>query len=167
VGDDGQNGELRIALGRGHVVDDGHRRRPDDEGREDVARRTQLDRLAAPPGHRFGRGHDQDACRALEARAEAYDVDGPGQALLGIGRKLDLNDDAEHGLSVDEQHDQVRAVLGRLDLRQVGRLDPRHRVRRQLDVQCVAQELRGELGPVAKQQQQGLVLERGHRATPR
>ena len=44
--------------------------------------------------------------------AQADGVDRPHKALACIDAELDLDHDAEHGLAVVEQHDQIRAVLG-------------------------------------------------------
>jgi hypothetical protein len=88
--------------------------------------------------HRFRWRHDQNARRALEASAQSRDVDGPGEALPGIGRELDLDDNAQHGLSIHEQHDEVGAVLGWIDVGQVGRLDTRLRIGWELDMQGIA-----------------------------
>ena len=56
-------------------------------------------------------------------------------------RTLHLDDDAEHGLSVDEQDDKVRAVLGRRDVGQIRRFESNLGVRRQRHVQRIAREL--------------------------
>ncbi|MGA2451748.1 MAG: hypothetical protein ABTD50_24080 [Polyangiaceae bacterium] len=76
--------------------------------------------------------------------------------------ELHFDNNAEYGLSVDEQHEQVRAVLRRIDVGEVGGLKANLRVRGQGQVQRIAQQLGRELGPVAKEKQQGLVRERRH-----
>lgn len=62
----------------------------------------------------------------------------------------------------DQQHHQVGAVFCRLDLRQIGRLDAYLGVVRERDVKNVAQEPRGELRIVAKEQNKCFVREGRH-----
>jgi len=87
----------------------------------------------------------------------------PAEALSLVAGELSFDDDSEHGLAVDEEHDGIGAKLGRNDLGQVGRSESSLGVRGQLDVQGLAQQLGRELRLVAKQQDERLVIERRHR----
>jgi len=162
VREDGQNRQLRIVLCHSRVVDDGHRRRADDQGRQGSAR-AQVDGRAAPAGHGVARRDDQDARGTLEPGAKACDVGWPCEPLAVVALQLHLEDDAEHGLAVDQEDDQVGAVLGGRDVRQVGRLEADGGVGRQRDVKGVAQQLGRELWAVAEEEQQRFVGERRHR----
>lgn len=157
-----QNRQLRIPLRDGHVVDDGNRRRADDQGRQRSAG-AQVDGCAAPVGHRVAGCDDENARGTLEPGAKARHIDRPGEPLAIVSLQLHLDDDAQHGHAVDQQDDQVGPVLGWRDVGQVGRLEVDVGVGRQRDVQGVAQELGRQLGPVAEQKQQRFVGERRHR----
>ncbi len=58
-----------------------------------------------------------------EVRAKIGDVAGPREELsvVFLQRELDLDNDAEDRLRIDKQDHEVGAVLGRDDLREIGR----------------------------------------------
>ena len=60
-------------------------------------------------------------------------------------------------LFVIQQDDEIGAIFRRLHLRQLGTLDARFGVCRQLEPQRLAQELSCEAGPIAEQQQQAFM----------
>ena len=109
------------------------------------------------------RGQSEQLDGALVTSAKDGNVRRPGEALSVVARELCLNDDTEHGLSVDEQHDSIGAELGRDDLGQIGGSEPCLCVSGQLEVQSLAKQLRGELGLVAEEQDERLVIKRRHR----
>ena len=77
----------------------------------------------------------------MEASANASDVDGPREAFPVVLLKLDLDDDREDRLAVDEEHDEIRAILRGHDIGEVSGLDAGLRVGGELDVERVAKEL--------------------------
>lgn len=109
----GQNDQLR---GGSRVPHDRHAFGADDYRREDGAT-ADADRLGSPTRHRaLRRDHEHDAL-ALEPRPKARDVNGPGEALPVVGAELYLNDDGEDRLAIDQQDDEIGAILSWNDVR--------------------------------------------------
>jgi hypothetical protein len=121
------------------------------------APRTERDRRCCPSRDALRRGHDQDDGGALEARAASDDVHGPRKALPVVASELHFHDDREHWLAVDEEYNEIGAVLRRHDFRQVRRFDPHFCVQGQLDVERISEQFRRELGPIPEEQQECLV----------
>src|SRR5688500_15405407 len=109
MGHDRKHGKLGVLLGPLGVRDDRDAPGTDDEGHE-LGAGTQGDGLLRP-FCRLVRSRDhQQATRTLEASPEARDVDGPTEALSGGRRELDLDDDADDGVAVVEEHQKVGAM---------------------------------------------------------
>jgi hypothetical protein len=75
---------------------------------------------------------------------------------------LHLDNDPQNRNALEQQHDEIGAVLGWLDVRELRRVDPYVRIRRQGYAQSVAQELRRKGGSIAEEQQQRFVQLRRH-----
>ena len=116
------------------------------------------------PRRRLRVGRDDEQLDvAANASAEIAHVCRPGEPLVIVGRELDLDDDAEHGFAIDQEHDEVGVASGGHDVRKLRALDAGFGVRRQLDAQRITQELSGELGAIAEEQEQRFMEERRHR----
>src|SRR5690606_33544248 len=137
---DREYSKLRVSFGSLGVGDDGNALGTDDE-RLQLGARPQSDGLSSPLGRFLRSSDDEQATRTLETSSEPHDVDGPTEALSRVWCELHLDDDAEHGLALDEEHHHVRAVLGRYDVRELRRLEPHFRINWQVEMQRLTQEL--------------------------
>ncbi len=59
----------------------------------------------------------------MDARTQIDRVSGPGVALVVVPGELHLHHDAEHRFFPAQHDDQIGAILGGLNLREVRRLD--------------------------------------------
>jgi len=93
-----------------------------------------LDRFRAPCRDGRVRRDDQERNGAFVDGARHRRIGRPREALSGIGRQLDLDDDhPDRDVAVEKEKDDIGAVFGRLDLGQIGRDDPRLGVVRKRD----------------------------------
>ena len=102
-------------------------------------------------------GDHEQADGAADFRPQVRGVDGPGEPLAPIAAELHLDDDAEHGLAVAEQDDEIGAVLGGLQLDEVRRLNARLGIGRKRDPESIAEQLWRQHRPIAEQQHQHLM----------
>jgi hypothetical protein len=95
----------------------------------------------------------RNTCGTLEPGSKQRHVGRPGETFPLLARELHLDDDAQHGLAIGlaiaQQDNRVCTVLGRLDVGQLGRFDPRLRESRQRHLQHT-QKLRGQLRAVTE-----------------
>ena len=162
----GEDGPLGRGPGHFLVGDDGHRAWTHHQRAQREAGMTEVDGLAGPGRHRLIGSHHQQGGRAVEACPEAGQVDGPAPALVRVAGQLDLHHDGEHRAAIEEEDDEVRVVLGRDHLGQLGRVHPGLGEGRERNAQHFPEQLGGEHGAVLEEQQQALVEHRRrHRRT--
>ena len=96
-------------------------------------------------------------------RARDCHVCRPAEALPRVDRELDLDDEHQDGnVVVEQDDDDVRAVLGGLDLGQIDRGKACFSVGGEGDAQGLDQDLGGERGAVLEEIHQDLVGHGGH-----
>src|SRR5262249_10282407 len=140
-----------------------HRVAPEHGRAQDEAGDARLYRLCAPGGDVGMGGDDEQRHGAAMGGARARDVFGPGEALPRVPAELDLDgDDVDGNVAVEEQDDEVGAVLGGLDAGQIGGGDARLGVYGERDAERLGEQLGGERGAVLQQVDQDLVARRGH-----
>ncbi|HEX7670602.1 MAG TPA: hypothetical protein VF395_13500, partial [Polyangiaceae bacterium] len=149
------------------LLDIGYERdevRPEYAGADDGRlREVERDGGGRPSGDGAIMGHDEELDGALVTGAEASHVHGPREPFSVVPSELCFNDNTEHWPSVDQEHDGVGAVLGRDDFGEIGGSETSFRVRRQLEMKRLAEELGSELRMIAEEQDERLVVERRHR----
>lgn len=138
---------------------------PDDKRHEHRVS-AERDRLGCPARSGIVDRDHHDDHRALVASAQGHRIHRPSEALALLGLELGLVDDAEDGLVVDQEHDEIRVVLGGDDLVEGSLRDAGFGEFRHADVQHFAQELGGEFRSVANEREQAFVHERRHRRAP-
>jgi hypothetical protein len=90
-------------------------------------------------------------------------IGGPAEALSGVGRQLDLDDDdPDRDVAVEQDDDHIGAVFGRLDLGQVGRDEAGFRVGRKREAQHLDQDFGGERRTIFEEISEDLVSHRRH-----
>lgn len=121
---------------------------------------TEVDWLCCPASHLLAGGdHDEDGC-AAQARADAGEVVGPCEVLVGVGSQLGFEDEGDDRLAVLlEDDDLIGPELGGDGLADIrgGEVDAVVRGREP------GQELRHQRGAVPEEEQEHLVVGgRGH-----
>lgn len=95
--------------------------------------------------------------------ARARHIDGPTEALSRVDRQLDLDDDHPDGMiAVEKDDDGIGAVLGWLDLGQVGRGETSFGVGWKREAQHLVQDFGGERRAALEEIHEDLVGHRGH-----
>jgi hypothetical protein len=163
VGDRGEDPELGPAGRLSGVRHDRngavtqHRRLQDEAGDAD------RDRLRAPLGDdRVGRDDEEIRRAAMDGPRDRH-VGRPTEALPGVHRELDLDDDHPDGdVAAEKNDDDISTVFGGLDLGQVDGRESSFGIDRKPYTQNLGQHLGGERGAVLEEIREDLVDHRGH-----
>ena len=148
----GQHSQFGPAGRLGGIRHDRDCRAPQHGRAQDKAGNARLDRLCAPRGHLGIGSDDEQTHRATVDGARAHRVLGPGETFARIDAELDFDDEHRDGDVADEQEDNdISAVLGGLNLRQINRDDARLGVGRERDAERFGEELGAERGAVLEE----------------
>ncbi len=162
----GQHCQLGRVAGWLLAQDDGDGLGPRHQRLEHELWVAQVNGPGAPLGDGRVRRHHEEHAGAVQACAQAGEVYRPALALVVVAGQLYLDDDGERVFLLPQADDQVRAVLGRKHLGELGGLHLGLGPCGELQAQRALQQLGRQRGPVVKQAHEAFMFQGSHCQAP-